>query len=213
MDADSAIDVSAEAQEEFPPLKPSMTRDEVVLLTAVASRRESVVEFGCGGSTAVLVGAQIPSIISVESDEAWVSKLRNHPDLGEALETGRLDLIHADIGPVGSWGRPRGTTNVDMWPNYWAAVWDHPTLTERGPDFVFVDGRFRVACALGAALRVRTNAPIAVHDFWKRDYYHVVLDHLDVVATADELVVLTRKPDFEPARVAIDLGRHVTDVR
>jgi len=196
-------------------LVPHMIGPELALLQAVGSQRRFIVEFGCGGSTAEWLQHRAERIVSVESDPAWLTQLRDHPDLVDAVASGRVTLIHADIGPTGPWGQPRGREHIDRWPGYWSAVWESPAIVEADQpvDLVFVDGRFRVACALNAALHIDSGAAIVIHDFAPRPHYHVVLKHLDVVATAESLIVLQRRADFDPARVVDDIARHALDQR
>ena len=191
------------------PLVPHMTDAELALLRAVGGHRRSIVEFGCGGSTAEWLRHGVERIVSVESDPAWVADMREHPELIDAVASGRLTLIHADVGPTGPWGTPTSQAHMARWPGYWSAVWELPAIA----DLVFVDGRFRVACALNAALHVDRGVPIVIHDFWNRDYYHAVLKHLDVVAGAESLAVLQHEADFDPARVVDDLAHHALDPR
>jgi hypothetical protein len=197
------------------PLVPHMTDAELALLRAVGARRRFVVEFGAGGSTADWLMGPVDRVVSVESDAAWVAGLREHPDLVDAVASGRLALLHADVGPTGAWGTPEGRDHMEHWPGYWSRVWESPEVVDAvAPvDLVFVDGRFRVACALNAALHIGRGAVVVVHDFWKRPFYHAVLEHLDVVATAEELVVLQHRPGFDPAGVVDDLARYALDVR
>jgi hypothetical protein len=195
------------------PLVPHMTDAELALLRAVGAPRRFVVEFGCGGSTADwLRHPAVERVVSVESDAAWVEKMRGHAELADAFTSGRLTLLHADVGPTVDWGTPASREHMDRWPGYWSAVWESPAVTE-AVDLVFVDGRFRVACALNAALRVGDGALIVMHDFFKRPHYHAVLAHLDIVARADELVVLRRREGFDPVLVVDALARHALDLR
>jgi hypothetical protein len=195
------------------PLVPHMTGPELGLLRAVGGHRRFVVEFGCGGSTAEWLRLGAERVVSVESDAAWVTELRDHPDLADALASERLTLVHANVGPTGDWGAPKG--QMQRWPGYWSRIWELPAVVdaERPVDLVFVDGRFRVACALNAALHVEPGTPIVIHDFCKRPHYDPVLKHLAVVAEAESLVVLQRRADFDPARAVDDLARHALDLR
>ena len=81
-------------------------------------------------------------------------------------------------------------------------------------DFVLVDGRFRVACALQLLLRAREKTPrILVHDFAQREYYAVLLEFFDVVEQAETAVILDRKAPVPLAEVALCLQRHQFDNR
>jgi hypothetical protein len=47
------------------------------------------------------------------------------------------------------------------------------------------------------ALLNRNDAVIAVHDFWSRTHYHILLACLDVIEEADDLVVCRAKKDLD----------------
>ena len=191
------------------PLVPHMTTEELGLLRAVGGHRRFVVEFGCGGSTAEWLRLGVERVVSIESDAAWVTELREHPELAGALASKQLTLVHANVGPTGDWGAPKG--EMQRWPGYWSRIWELPGVS--AADLVFVDGRFRVACALNAALHVAVGVPIVMHDFSGRPHYHAVLEHLDVVALAGSLAVLQRRADVDPARVVDAIARHALDLR
>ena len=195
------------------PLVPHMTDEELGLLRAIGGHRRFIVEFGCGGSTAEWLRLGVERVVSVESDAAWVNELRDHPELVEPLASERLAMLHANVGPTGKWGAP--TSQMERWPAYWSGVWELPAVTaaELPADLVFVDGRFRVACALNAALHVGAGVPIVIHDFWNRPHYHAVLAHLDVVARAGSLAVLQRPAELDAARAVDDIARHALDLR
>jgi hypothetical protein len=130
-------------------LVPELTLKEREALLQVAG--EHVLEFGCGGSTVMLL-AHGHRVTSIESDPEWVRKVN-----AATSEHDRLDLRHVDIGPVGRFGAPASVKASPRWAGYWSAGDD----TE--PDTVFVDGRFRMACAINAALH--WSVPVLLHDF------------------------------------------------
>ena len=59
-------------------------------------------------------------------------------------------------------------------------------------DFVLIDGRFRVRCAL-ELIRRGIDATVFIHDFWTRPHYHVVLDFFDQVETIENTIGLRPK--------------------
>lgn len=174
-------------------LKPAMSAAEQRLLRHAASGAASAVEFGCGGSTLLLLEAVSGPLVSVETDPDWLARLREMPACAAAGETGRWVGIHADLGPVGNWGWPRDRARFADGPLYWNAPW--PLCPE--PSFVFVDGRFRVAAALAALGRVAPGGLVAVHDFWPRENYHALLQVSELVGTTASLVLLARRPGQE----------------
>lgn len=196
-------------------LTPVMQADELMLLRAVGEPRQRILEFGAGGSTAEWVALGCPHIVSVENDPDWIDHMRRQPCLREPLRTGRLTILHADTGPILGWGWPDGTEHMESWPSYWSSVWESEAIqgAAQPPDLVFVDGRFRVACTLFAAQKITPLGLLAIHDFWDRPHYHVVLRHLNVVASSERLVVLQRRVDFDPAAASEDLERHALDPR
>ena len=181
-------------------LQPAMSDGEVAVLRECFSKADSLVEFGAGGST--LLAVRSPSlrrIWSVESDPAWIAKLRADAWIADAEARGRLHLRHADIGAVGEFGYPHDETRRDAWPRYYESVWDDADALEA--DLVLIDGRFRVACALEAIARCRPHAVLLFHDFWNRTPYHPVLAFADWLGSCDSLAILRRKPSFDAARL------------
>jgi hypothetical protein len=155
-----------------PELKPS-EREALLQLAG-----EHVLEFGCGGSTVMLL-AHGHRVTSIESDPEWVRKV-----LGAAFfERDRLDLRRVDIGPVGRFGAPVSVKLSQRWADYWSAGDD----TE--PDAVFVDGRFRMACAINAALHWKV--PILLHDFnlSRRPAYAELPQFLNLVDVVGHLAI------------------------
>ena len=186
-------------------LAAAMTEAEQRLLSAAAEGRAAGLEFGCGGSTPLLLGAGIGRLCSVDSDPAWLARVAGHPGCAEALASGRLKLTAIDIGPTGDWGWPRDLRAMPHWPRYWRDPWD-----QAGPvDFVLVDGRFRVACALAAVPRLAPGAHLLIHDFWVRPAYRgPVLRHFDLIGSAGSLVLLQPKAPVDAAMLAVDLAAH-----
>ena len=128
--------------------------------------------------------------------------------LGEGEQ--RVDTLQ--IGTTGEWGFPLSHEPVVAWLNYHQAIWDVVDASKL--DFVLVDGRFRVACALQLLLRTREKTPlIMVHDFTPREYYHVLLEYFDVVEEADTAVIMERKAPVSFAEVALCVQRHQFDNR
>lgn len=184
-------------------LQPAMSPAEQRLLRHAVAGAESAVEFGCGGSTLLLLEELGGPLVSVESDPQWLSRLRGEPGCVEAAATGRWQGVHADLGPVGNWGWPRDPARYADGPLYWNAPW----ILCPAPGFVLVDGRFRVACALAALTRLAPEGVVAIHDFWGREHYRPLLEFADLIGTTASLALLGRKPGIdipEPGRFAMD---------
>lgn len=191
--------------------RPAMSAAETALLAQVLVGAHRYLEFGAGGSTLFALRAGVGSLVSVESDVAWIARLHAEPLAAEAILEKRLQLLHADIGATGDLGRPASDADRARWPAYAAAPWTH-VLAER-LDAVLIDGRFRVACILETAMRCAPATQILVHDFWNRPEYHAVLDFLDTVARRDTLGVFTVKPAFDREAAAALLAAHAFEPR
>lgn len=188
-------------------LQPEMTDDEIAVLRECYSKATSLVEFGSGGST--LLAARSPSLAriwSVESDPAWIAKLRVMPEVAMAEQGGRLRFLHADIGATGDHGAPRDESALARWPAYHEAVWSDPATA--AADLVLVDGRFRVACALQALARCQPHTILLMHDFWARTPYHPVLAFTDWLGSCDSLAILRRKPAMDRDKLGHVLQAH-----
>ena len=49
-----------------------------------------------------------------------------------------------------------------------------PWEQNKSPDFVLIDGRFRVACFLYSLINAKINSLIIFDDYNNRPYYHIV---------------------------------------
>ncbi|MGX9966004.1 hypothetical protein ACVFYP_21940 [Roseomonas sp. F4] len=170
------------------------------------SGRQHYQEFGMGGSTLQAVQGGFKRIVAVDTSAAWVEAARQHPGIVPELARGRVQLLHADIGPVGDWGRPTNPTPDHQWSNYLRAPWEAWARMKRLPDLVYVDGRFRVACCLSTALVVGRSPAVSrrlrlmLHDVSSnRPEYDVVLKAFDVCERVNRLCVMRLKPRQDPA--------------
>ena len=111
-------------------------------------------EYGAGASTlhAVKIGKRV---VAVESDENFIRAIEAKcSSLSATLTDGLVDLVHANIGRTGPWGKPMlpSIRRPAAWRRYPLAPWKVLGRDFRA-DFILVDGRFRVACALAVALQ------------------------------------------------------------
>lgn len=199
-------------------LTPAMTHNEQALLLAALEGRQTGIEFGCGGSTALILSTGLRRLLSADSDLAWLRRVAVDPHCAPALATGRLRLLHVDIGPTGAWGWPQGAQHCAQWPTYWRDPWE--TMGETigdaasNVDFVFVDGRFRVACALNSLPRMAPGAVLLVHDFWSRAAYRgPLLRHFEVTGSAGSLAMLSPRQQINRDLLAADLVGYAADPR
>ena len=101
------------------------------------------VEWGSGGST--YVALQYAShVISFENDNDWCKVMTRDKFIQCNVVVGNLQFICPDGGKTVGFGIPANATSYNSLP-YIEALQIH----NYEPDFVFIDGRFRVASALG----------------------------------------------------------------
>lgn len=176
----------------------TMTPAELAALDRALAAAACHLEYGCGDSTrrAVACGS-IRSIVSVESDPAFVeSALRSQPEIRQAEAAGRLRFLLADIGPVVEWGKPGDDSKRHLWPAYALAPYRDGFV----PDTLLIDGRFRVACGLLAALQCPPSATVLIHDYTNRFLYHLLEDYLEVAELAGRMAVCHPRKHFNRDR-------------
>jgi hypothetical protein len=190
----------------LPPLAAAMTGAEQALLRAAAAGAPAMLEFGCGGSTAILleVGHRL---LSVDSDAAWLARVA--APQAAAIAQGRLLQHHADIGPLGDWGWPLHPPSALQGQAYWHAPW----MRMPSADFVLVDGRFRIACALAAHARLTPDGLLAIHDYWNRRAYQEALSEFFETLGAAGTMALLKPRLVAASAITQALERHAADPR
>lgn len=197
--------------------KPQLSASEASLLDHLLSEsRDGYLEFGLGGSTLKAVRSTTPRIVAVDSDAGWVERVSRHPEIATGREAGRVTIVHAEIGPLSGWGRPADTSRIQHWPRYVAMPW--AACREQGfrPDLIFIDGRFRVACAISAAImglgdaEWRARARLVLHDYVGRQHkYRAILDFCTIEQAEDSLIILSLKPDIDANHAMTSLLTYV----
>lgn len=166
-------------------LTPHMPEAALAALDSRLRRSEVYLEFGMGGSTVLAARLGVPVIVSVDSSKEWVEKVAEQ--IGQISYSGKLQALHADIGPTVSWGYPKDTGQIAMWPTYYSRTWLLVRKAKLDPDLVLVDGRFRVACFLISLINLRPGATILWDDYRDRPEYHGVESLLRPVEMHDHM--------------------------
>ena len=124
----------------------------------------------------------------------------------------RLFFKHVNIGETKKYGFPKTKDSEKLFPNYSTRIFKNFTCKE--VDVVLIDGRFRVACVLSVIINtIETNKPIILfHDFWQRDWYHIVLKYLDVIDKTDSLAVFKIKENvnYELVKEDFEVFKYTT---
>lgn len=154
------------------PTRPHLDDKTAVWLENQLGKTKLYLEFGSGGSTVLANNLGVASI-SVESDRFYARAVRRalaHP------ETARIEV--PPMGITAEWGMPLFFRRKKG-RRYIAAGFD--ALDGRFPDFILVDGRYRVGCALESARRAHLagkTALLMLDDYEGRTFYQLVEDHL-----------------------------------
>ncbi len=170
---------------------------EAHLRAAYAAARV-ILEYGSGGST--LMAAAMPGkfILSVESDRAWAVKLQLRLDT-EATASPAI-VYPVDIGETGRWGRPVDGAAWQRFHRYPLAIWDEPFF--RHPDVILIDGRFRPACLMTAALRIARPVTVLFDDYGNRPQYHMVEELVRPVRRIGRMAEFRLEPGGVPGEAA-----------
>jgi hypothetical protein len=147
-------------------------------------------EFGSGGST-VLAAHLGKRGFSVDSDRFFLRDVRKKIK----GTTHQLDMVYADIGSTGAWGKPKNkkptTKRLAAWRNY--AEVPFKAIGSEFYDLILVDGRFRVACALKTlyegAVRKATFT-LLFDDYKSRKHYHAIEKFASVTKLVGRMAVI-----------------------
>lgn len=162
----------------------------------------SYAEFGSGQSTVFMAGYSRATIRSIETDRAWVERV-------EKSCPRSVELVHVDLGPTGPWGRPSGYTHSARFDDYFSAAF----AGGYSPDFILIDGRFRVACFLKSLLLAQPGTTIAFDDNVDRTPYRIVEELVKPDHVGDRQAFFTRPERIPRAQVEklLDKFEYVMD--
>lgn len=197
-----------------------------------ASGVHRYLEWGTGGSTMLLAWLMVSQQLdprftatAIESSVGWLAHIRNASKfVGEAEATGKLRLVHADIGPTEFLGRPvnwMATIRAGNATRAMSYVSPDSLMNDdrhhRPFDLVLDDGRWRVACAL-QVLRghCHSRTRVLLHDWGdqvqvhRNSTYSYLLKYYSLVQRDMSLNLLSPKQCFRGgSEEARDLGEQI----
>jgi len=132
-------------------------------------------EFGSGASS-VLAAKAGAVFTSVDTDNHYLAAVGSKIAALGLTDPAKQTFLHADIGLTEYWGAPlfkhETPKRLARWRAYPEAPW---RVMDEKPDFVLVDGRFRVACALTAIKHLgEGDWELWLDDYRGRDHYNIV---------------------------------------
>jgi len=171
-------------------------------------------EYGAGASTlrATELGVEL---VCVESDARFLSSVERNCRLTNSASALHNRYLYADIGRTGPWGKPVLPTvkRPKTWRRYALAPW---RLLGEGfrADFVLVDGRFRVACALAVvAHQPDTNWTMLVDDYVGRKHYDAIEQFAQIITFHGRMAQFQSKPNVDRSEVLGALDKYCLDWR
>lgn len=190
---------------------PSMPATVISLLTANLLDSKIYLEFGAGGSTVLAGRLGVRTIVSVDSDSRYLHEIGLK--MKDAAITSEYHAVPVDIGPTGNWGRPQTTEAFRRWPTYSVAPWRLLDKLGLLPDFVLIDGRFRVACFLTTLLSVKAGTKILFDDYLGRSHYKVVESFVDSPVMCDRAALFTAPECIDHRQLAFSLATFAVEAR
>lgn len=164
---------------------PHLEPQGLAVLTERLTKATTYLEYGSGGSTVLAASVGVPTIFSVESSPTWFAEISDQLHLLSSRSPSTSVLMLVSLGLVGSWGYPNDCTHIASWPQYVSRIWEHlpdSVGARPGPDLIFIDGRFRIACLLYSVLKAIPGTTI-LFDAWTDERYAVDRETLSAVRT------------------------------
>ena len=184
-------------------MEPFFAEGDAALFYRYLDKASVYVEFGAGGSTyQASIRPNIREMHVVESDPDWLRRT-------QALVSGRVTFHFCDVRTVpNTGGGPGPLSTADECRAYSDKIYATPSSV----DFILIDGRFRVACALKCFHHIRrADCVVAFDDYLTRPQYHVVDRFYSTIDTCNKRMVILRKRDVAPPPA--DLVRYYECVR
>jgi hypothetical protein len=179
---------------------PYFDTDGIVFFSTILTKQPLIYEYGSGGST-IFAAARGATVVSVESSRRWARAVNAR--LLQISRASTAKSVYVDIGPTKDYGRPAdihpSRTRLLSWANYVNTPWKLGGVAAR-PDYILIDGRFRVACCALASFEIRkrelNDCQIVFDDFFIRAQYSAVLSCCRILERHGSLAILVPRFDF-----------------
>lgn len=170
-------------------LKPFMSDEKIKLLSNSLDRASHYLEYGMGGSTLLAAEKSLISIVSIDTSEEWISKVK--ASLENSKITANIRLLYVNLGMTLVWGYPVDELEVKNWPQYYASPWIEYKNSDSSPDLILIDGRFRSPCFLYSIIHCKAGTRILWDDYLNRPEYHFVERVLPPQGIIDDMAIFT----------------------
>ena len=191
---------------------PWLAKHDKQIFEEYLSKSSHYFEYGSGGSTfQAATRDNILKLFCVESDKAWLNKVKN-----SIKNLKDVEYLYCDLKTKpNSWGNPGKDCTDENKRMYSDQILRISESYKKLIDMVFIDGRFRAACCLKAFNATKKNCVFLLDDFLYEDRikdYGVVLNYFDLVKSGERLVVLRKKKHIDSVPQEI-IRRHELNPR
>jgi hypothetical protein len=156
--------------------KPSFrTKEEIEWFRESIKNCNFYLEFGSGGTT-FIAAQERKKIISIESDQFFQRSLIKKMKKKGVYDVNKQKFTFKNIGLTKEWGYPIFKKHSSQYSEIKSLINDN-----NYPDFILIDGRYRVACAIKILIlyeNVKNKVILAIDDYRPRDHYHILEKYL-----------------------------------
>ena len=176
-----------------------LTENERLFFILILRTSKKFLEFGMGGSTLMAFKTlSIKKIVSVEHNFEWFKKISNFDGINNQIGK-RIFLDFINLGKLKkNYPLKKNINNFSIYSNQIFQKY------ENDYDFVFIDGIFRVACALQTILNCQNDVKIMIHDMNYYLKYHILYKYLEVIYSIDTMVLFCIKKNINIEEVKKD---------
>ena len=176
-----------------------LTENERLFFILILKTSKKFLEFGMGGSTLMAFKTlSIKKIVSVEHNFEWFKKISNFDGINNQIGK-RIFLDFINLGKLKkNYPLKKNINNFSIYSNQIFQKY------ENDYDFVFIDGIFRVACALQTILNCQNDVKIMIHDMNYYLKYHILYKYLEVIYSIDTMVLFCIKKNINIEEVKKD---------
>lgn len=157
---------------------------DLMAFTSFLTKDTIFFEFG-SGCTSIIAKYYSKKSYSIEGNKKWY-------ELG--IKNGlKGNIILKDIKPDGKgnlWSTPGKKSNIKNWKNYFQAY-----KKEYNADVIFIDGRFRVACAFDIFSKIKDDTIILIHEYYRSPYF-VIEKYYDYIYHWGTLFMFKKKSNI-----------------
>lgn len=178
-----------------------MSPSEAQELKSQLTQYPRFIEFGCGGSTLFALDKSSAKVLSVDSDLKWLDLVAQSAEPYRS----RLTLYFADLGKTRQWGHPVKPVSAEAAKRYHEIPWQ--LIDASQPSLCLIDGRFRLACALQAMVRLAPGSTILFHDFIGRSHFENYRNILGCFNAIDTMAIIKVQNDHNIRLLQDALGK------